>query len=289
MTGASASIGHRLRDAIYFRYMAYGPYAWRLNRQAPTGLVFAPRDPWPGDPEIANDLFRGTYIFAGEEHEAVGEPPWLFIETGSAGTDWAKEALSFSWLRHLSASQTTTAARQARALIDTWIELYGVWHPLAWRPDILAQRLVAWLGHSAFLLEGAEPGFRERWLSSLSRQYRHLDRKTGSSAPGEERLRALSGAVIGGLCLPGGGARAAVVLKKLVREIERQFLADGGHVSRSPLSLLKTLNDLIMVRMTLLIANRDTPYLVQNALDRIGPMLGLFRHGDGRLPLYQPT
>ncbi len=286
MMGAPVSLQHRLRNAIYLRLMTAGPYAWRLSRQAPTGLVFAPHDPWPGDVEIANNLFRGIYSFAGEEHEAVGQPPWSLIETDSVGADWTIEAFSFSWLRHFNASQSATAARNARALIDTWIELYGNWHPLAWRPDILARRLIAWLVHSAFLLDGAGPEFRERWLASLSRQFRHLVRKAGSSTSGEERLHALSGVVIGGLCLPGGGVRAGVALKKLVREIEHQILADGGHVSRSPASLFNVLNDLIMVRVALKVANRETPFLLQNTLDRMGPMLGLFRHGDGRLALF---
>ncbi|NQV20396.1 MAG: heparinase II/III family protein [Rhodospirillales bacterium] len=289
MTRASSGPVQKMRNAVCYRLMASGLYHWRLDRHAPTGLVFAAKDPWPGDPEIATELFHGTYAFAGEVHTSVGEPPWSFIDpgvNGRAGDAWTEEALSFSWLRHFTAAGGATAGRQARALIETWIETYGIWHPLAWRPDLLARRIVSWLSHSTFFLDGADPEFKARWLASVSRQFRHLTRVARHADVGERHMRALAGVVVGGLCLPGGRVHAEPARKKLLREIERQVLADGGHVSRSPSAGLALTRDLVTVRGVLATANRDTPYLLQTALDRMGPMFGLLRHGDQRLALF---
>lgn len=285
MTGAPAGAGRKLRAALTRRMMSGGPYCRLLDRRAPTGLVFAAKDPWPGDPEAADELFRGAYDFAGEVHTDPGQPPWPFVD-GAAGDAWAEHALSFPWLRHFTAAGGATAGRQARALIDTWIETFGVWHPVAWRADILAHRVIFWLGHSSLILDGADADFRARWLGSLSRQFRHLANIAAGAHPGVPRLRALAGVVVGGLCLPGGRVRANAALKKLLREVERQVLADGGHVSRSPSSILAVVHDLVIVRAALLTANSDPPYPIQNALARMGPMLGLLRHGDGRLALF---
>ncbi len=285
MTGAPTGSARKLRNTLSRRIMSGGPYSRLLDRRAPTGLVFAAKDPWPGDSEAANELFRGAYDFGGEVHTALGEPPWQFVDD-VAGSAWVEEALSFPWLRHFTAAGGVTAARQTRALVDTWMEAFGVWHPVAWRADILAHRVIFWLGHSGIILAGAGDDFRARWLRSLSRQFRHLGRVAGRTPPGVPRLRALTGVVVGGLCLPGGRARANTALKKLLREVERQVLADGGHISRSPSSILAIVHDLVILRAALLTANRDTPYLVQNALDRMGPMLGLLRHGDGGLALF---
>jgi len=290
MTGRKPGLGQKLRHGLRRTYMSSGPYARLLDRRAPTGLVFTAKDPWPGDPDIANDLFRGRYDFAGEVHTCVGEPPWPLIDGAAngdtAGTAWSEEVLSFSWLRHFTAADGATAARQVQALIDTWINTFGVWHPIAWRADVLAQRIIFWLGHANLILGGVDAEFRDRWLGCLSRQFRHLANIARKADPGVNRMRALAGVVVGGLCLPGGRNRANSALKRLLREIERQILADGGHVSRSPSSLLAIVQDLVIVRAALLTANRDTPYLIQNALDRMGPMLGLLRHGDGRLALF---
>ena len=76
-------------------------------------------------------------------------------------------------------------------------------------------------------------------------------------------------------------------LKRLEEECQRQILPDGGHVSRSPETLLHAYRCLTMVNDALSAMDSEPPHILRNARDRIAPMLRFFRHGDGGLALFQ--
>src|SRR5207237_10222559 len=68
-------------------------------------------------------------------------------------------------------------------------------------------------------------------------------------------------------------------------ELQRQILPDGGHRTRNPSVQLEVLRDLIDIRAALRAARIEAP-AVQNAIERMAPILRLFRHGDRRLALF---
>jgi uncharacterized heparinase superfamily protein len=72
----------------------------------------------------------------------------------------------------------------------------------------------------------------------------------------------------------------------LQAEIDRQILADGGHVSRNPSLVMTLLRDLIALRDLCRQAAVPPPPAVTQAIDRMAPMLRFFRHGDGGLALF---
>jgi uncharacterized heparinase superfamily protein len=49
---------------------------------------------------------------------------------------------------------------------------------------------------------------------------------------------------------------------------------------------MQALRDLVAAREAIRAAGRDTPEFLQNAIDRMGPTLRAFRHGDGALALF---
>ena len=70
-------------------------------------------------------------------------------------------------------------------------------------------------------------------------------------------------------------------IKQLIAEIERQILPDGGHVSRNPGALIELLLDLLPLRQAFQARNIAPPPQLNNAIDRMMPMMRFFRHGDG--------
>jgi uncharacterized heparinase superfamily protein len=64
-------------------------------------------------------------------------------------------------------------------------------------------------------------------------------------------------------------------------------LPDGGHISRSPESLMNAYRCLTMVSDALAAVDVEPPHVLRNARDRMAPMLRFFRHGDGGLSLFQ--
>jgi uncharacterized heparinase superfamily protein len=83
--------------------------------------------------------------------------------------------------------------------------------------------------------------------------------------------------------------RAAYIRReggRLDRELERQILADGGHVSRNPRAVLDLLIDLLPLRQTYINLGHDLPQKLIPTIDRMYPALRFFRHQDGDLALF---
>jgi uncharacterized heparinase superfamily protein len=77
------------------------------------------------------------------------------------------------------------------------------------------------------------------------------------------------------------GRRLRRATRRLVEELERQILPDGGHISRNPDALIDLLLDLLPLRQAFSSRNVAPPPGLLNAIDRMMPMLRFFRHGDG--------
>src|SRR5262245_32790673 len=70
-------------------------------------------------------------------------------------------------------------------------------------------------------------------------------------------------------------------IKNLSEELDRQIMPDGGHISRNPGALVEILLDLLPLRQAFAARNIAPPPTLNNAIDRMMPMLRFFRHGDG--------
>jgi uncharacterized heparinase superfamily protein len=75
-------------------------------------------------------------------------------------------------------------------------------------------------------------------------------------------------------------------MQAVERELADQVLADGGHRSRDPSLQLEVLRDLVDMRAALRAAHIEIPGPLQEAIDRMAPMLRFFRHGDRKLALF---
>ncbi len=265
-----------------------------LGGAAPNALEHIPIDPWPGDAARGRAIIAGTFTFAGRivrvapPGEAAGPGIALWSPTG-AGLDWLAALHGFSWLRDLRVAGGETARETARRLVSDWIARHARWRRLPWRPDILAARIAAWIATADVILQGAEPAFRAAFLRSLARQGRHLLRCGPGGLEGGRRLMVLKGQVFAAAILFRGGRRLRRALARLDDELARQILSDGGHVERSPAQQFAVLRDLVDIRAVLQAGGFDVPHALQNAIDRMAPMLRFFRHGDGDLALFNDS
>ncbi len=238
-----------------------------------------------GEARTGAAILRDSFALAGEQVEAAD--PW----TAQGGEAWRQALDGFAWLADLRALGSDAARTKARALVDRWIELHGDWTEGAWRGDVLAQRIAAWLGEHDFFCASAGDAFRARLFRSLGGQLRHLDRlaRIGGRAlgpPGAPRLAALVSLALAHTVLPGRRERLDRALALLLQECARQVLPDGGHYQRSPALQLALLRELVGLRAALLAGQQGVPEGLQGVIDRMAPMLRFFRHGDGRLALF---
>ncbi len=257
-----------------------------LTGPMPDRLLYYPLDLIPGDKDEALRILEGSFTLPGGTARAPGgAAPW---DIKAPNNVWAEELNGFCWLRHLNelAPGREDVPAHVRWLITTWMASLGRWDELAWRPHVIARRLISWFANGRLIVEGSDLIWRSRLLVSISRQAKHLNRTAGWLPEGPDRFTAAVGLCFSALCLPHPGRRLSRGLNMLDTEVRKQILADGGHITRSPEAGLLALADLVALKDALIAREKPVPDMMQNAIDRMMPTLRFFRHGDGQLALF---
>jgi uncharacterized heparinase superfamily protein len=283
----------------------FGPDRWRLYRLAfreagramrgaaiwgvskmlfgtpvPTRLLFAPQDLRTADPTIATDIYSGFFAFAGRAITTSGRSPFAFVPPSRA---WGEALYGFGWLRHLRAAGTALAQANARSLVDEFVTSKLGDRHIACETQVIARRLMSLISQSPLILDGADHAFYQRFLRIIGQHVRELERHVRSGALPYQQLMAAIALCYAGLCCEGLDRTLRRASRHLARELDRQILADGGHASRNPRVMVDLLFDLLPLRQMFASREVDTPEALLHAVDRMLPMVRLFRHGDGTL------
>lgn len=286
----TARVGYRVR-CFYYGSPLYG-LRTALRGAEPFALKLNPPDLWGGD--AAN----GKLVAAGRYH-AVGTTLVLGNEGNPVPRTWFPSQASALWVFHLHyhdwLGDLRAAGDQAtarRILVD-WMAACGHWHPVAWHPYPLSLRLVNWLTHAAWVLDGeatdgwddeAAGAFRELLLA----QAKHLVGNCEVWLGGNHLIKNLKALVYAGVCLPGQEALLVEGLSALLRELPRQVHADGGQVEASPWYQAQVLADVVDVAAVLRKAGGVPPRL-QETMERMAAALATLRHADGGLALFNDS
>ena len=116
----------RVVKNFFYKTKLYNLY---LSKNSVKEISFTPKDTWPGDPMLGDQLVQGYYSLANKKIYAPDEALW---QVSNKSTYWLNEAHSFSWLRHLKARSGSLARKHARYLILEWLKLYENWDYTAW-------------------------------------------------------------------------------------------------------------------------------------------------------------
>ncbi|HEY1361221.1 MAG TPA: heparinase II/III family protein [Xanthobacteraceae bacterium] len=287
------SVAERMRLSVFLargllrrligRVVTHPVLNWPFALGKADRLLIAPQDLRTADATRASEIYAGRFVFAGKVVVCDARSPF---ELGPPSEDWAVALLGFGWLRHLRAAESAITRANARALVDEWISLSSPHDPIAWRADVVARRVIAWLSQAPLVLDDADVRFYRRFLRSLTRQVRHLRHTASQARDGVPRLQAAIALTFASLCMAGQQRYIRAASKRLGDELLRQILPDGGHISRNPGALIELLVDLLPLRTTFTARNMAPPPALLNAIDRMMPMLRFFRHGDGNFALF---
>lgn len=269
------------------RALGYGTsvYAWRLGGRFPQRLQAPPPNLWTGDVARGEALLDGRFVF-GRESLAVDQLDWTRLPVSEAMQAWLH---SFDWLHDLAAATTArgvdlrTAQAVAEPLTKGWIRPFARYDPLAWRPDVMGERLLAWCLNPVQIVAVNDHIHRSALLNSLARSARHLARTARRTPTGMPRIRATGGLAIASALLIGIDPGLARGVDGLTRALDRMVLPDGGIDSRSPAVAVPLLRWLLAVRAVLQATNEAVPDGLVRAIDRLVPALRGLVHGDGSL------
>ena len=272
-----AGVRNALRPAVLWCRGTWF-YRQRLLGPVPDRILFSPTDTRIRKLDEADGLIRGRFRLAGQR---------LDVRQGSVfdmpapSESFAVALHGFDWLRHVEAAGGDLAKAFALKVTQQWLKRYARFTPLVWRADIIADRLLNLFVHGRFFLPNSDLVWRSRLFVSMRDQAQLLALTIDDAPPGIARLKCAVALTLAGICL-GDGRNTISGLKRLTLEIQREILPDGGHLNRSPATLLEAYRLLTMVHE----ASGGVQPVVRGALDRIGPMLRFFRMGDGALAVF---
>jgi len=245
-----------------------------------TGFVSPPEPRSIGSFARGRQLIAGNFLFAGSLVEAPGVGIWDIRTPDGA---FEKEAQGFGWLDDLAAVGDVAARARAQVWLWGWIDLYGNGRGPGWTPEITGRRLIRWINHALFLLNGRDHPAAAAYFGALAQQTLFLGRRWSAAAPGLARFEALTGLIYAGLALTGMERLVKPAMRALARDCTEQIDSEGGIPTRNPEELLEVFTLLTWTSAALSEAGRMPPNGLTLAIERIAPTLRALRHADGAL------
>ncbi|MDQ2089510.1 heparinase II/III family protein [Marimonas arenosa] len=262
----------RLLNRVHARASALGRSA--------TAFVSQPEPRTIGLFARGRQLVAGNFLFAGQLVEDAEASIWAL---GVRNPRILEEIHGFAWLDDLAAVGDLPARDRAQAWTWDWIARFGHGTGPGWTPELTGRRLIRWIHHAIFLLQGSDRGQSEAFYRSLAHQTVFLGRRWPATVPGLPRFEALTGLIYAGLSLEGMEAYVDPAVRALARECMAQVDEQGGIPTRNPEELLEVFTLLTWAALALEEAGRNVPAEHFEAIERIAPTLRTLRHADGSL------
>ncbi len=256
-----------------------------LGRPRARAITWQPQPDWPGDAAAARRLASGVLLLRGTLVEAPGVSPWDVTPPNPA---WEAALHGHGWLDDFAASKSAEVRAALRGWVFDWIDRYAdSGRGPGWAPELVARRVMRWIGHAPQLLSGVQPEDSEKFFTTLGRHAHHLGSVWNRTPPGIARVEALAGLVYAGLSLEGYERLAEKTIETCFNEIDALVAEDGGIPSRNPEELARLLELALWTWRTVNEsafgdAHRDDRR-IPGALERLVPVLRAVRHPDGQL------
>ena len=270
-------------------------YNYYLSKNSVKEISFTPKDSWPGDPVLGDQLVQGYYNLANKKIYAPDESLW---HVSNKSTYWLNEAHSFSWLRHLKARSGSLARKHARYLILEWLKLYENWDYTSWECEVLSRRVSAWVTNFDFLLAEKDKKFSEILLKNLFKQIKflrnqtnkslfyNLEKKYGLEESSIKKIKILRGLILSSMCFESVSSGFSNYIKILEKELKNNFNIDGMHESKSPSSHLQILGDLVTIREAIVSKQLKPPHFLDALIKKAAHALKFFRTPAGNLAIF---
>ena len=153
------------------------------------GLCSQPEPRSIGSFAKGRQLAAGNIMLAGHLIEAPNAMLW---DIDPPDLMFAQDAHGFAWLDDLAAAGDMNARKLAQDWVFGWIERYDTGRGAGWLPDLTGRRLIRWIHHALFILQGRTPE-SERFFRALGRQTIFLAKRWSATTHGLPRFEASDG------------------------------------------------------------------------------------------------
>lgn len=245
-----------------------------------TGFVSQPEPRTIGSFARGRQLIAGNFLFAGFLVEA---PKSLIWDLPMPDKSFEQDLHGFTWLDDLASVGDLEARKRAQEWTSGWIARYGRGRGSGWTPDMTGRRVIRWINHALFYLNGQDHNASEAYFGCLAQQTAFLSRRWHAAESGLPRFEALTGLIYAGLALTGMDKHVKPAMAALAKECVDQIDSEGGIPTRNPEELLEVFTLLTWAASALSEAGRMAAREHLQAIERIAPTLRALRHSDGGL------
>lgn len=262
------------REAFLNRF--YARRAGR-GRKVPSFAAF-PEPATMGEADRGRQILDGKFVLDGRLVEVLGASIWQNKLYGAALQEC-------DWLNDLAALGDQKARARAQAWVWDWIARFG--RGEGWTPQSTARRLMNWLHHAEFLLQGMQGPAQRNFMQSLARQTIYLARAWQFVPVGQGRVSTLAGLNAALLALDGLSRLRPKAEAAFLRALSDVVGREGQIASRNPAEAAVLFCDIVGVAVRLHATGQAMPPALQNVIEVMAPLLRGLRHGDGTLARLQ--
>ncbi len=254
---------------------------WRYGAPIADKLLIVPQDLRSSDPSFPSEVEFGHFGLAGTVAMLEGRSVFDVVPPNPT---WARELHGFGWLRHFYAAGHVGARDDALALMADWQRAHGrPSNGMIWEPAIAGRRMMSWIVNAPLILDRIDQATYDVTTDCLADHFVHLSATWGDAPEGQQRLETLTALLMGALCIAGHDHCLEPLGSAFKAELDKQILADGGHVTRNPGALVELLLDFLPLRQCFVTRERKLPDGFDDAVRRMLKMVQFMRLGDGRL------
>ncbi|MAH83974.1 MAG: hypothetical protein CBB68_06370 [Rhodospirillaceae bacterium TMED8] len=189
----------------------------------------------------------------------------------------------FEYLNKLSSNPPSETVHAIQNQIKEWLLLNNRWTKRIWTTELVSERLTHWLTFYYLICNDGQGVIGKALAAAINRHAHHLFRPRVITGHATHTLKTCRGMILATIYLPDFFKRLEPALKILEEVIGTEILPDGGHVSRNPEKHLEAMSILIQVRQNMIEAKIEVPPFLQQAIDRMAPILKFFIMGDNQL------
>lgn len=253
------------------------------NQEIPYQEVYS--DLWPGDATTAQNLLCGRFEFSGKIF-TFNDFMNILASPDLQDNQTLLQIHSFEWLRDLRCISDNASRKLARQFIDQWIQHNSTWNSqlvssAAFDPHLTGLRLSNWISCFDFFGASADEAFIFELTKSISLQYTILFKQYKTITDPIRKAIAIKGLMLASAALKKTGIEK--LLQSFDVAISSQLYPDGGHTSRDPFVHFYILKELVDVRSFVRHNHIEEPEFLNQCIQKMVPILRLFRHGDGAL------
>ena len=245
-----------------------------------TAFIAQPEPRTIGSFARGKQLSAGNFLLAGHLLQRPDTSMWDLPTPEHA---FAQALHGFGWLDDLVAAGDVPERDCAQQWLWAWIDRFGNGQGPGWSPDLAGRRLIRWISHALFLLNGQPAEASHVFHRSLAMQTNFLARRWKASAPGISRFEALTGLIYASTSLEGMERHFEPAVAGLDKECREQIDQQGGLPTRNPEELLDVFTLLTWASVVMGQSRRQVSDAHWHASKRIAPTLRTLRHTDGGL------